>query len=86
MRLGNMHKQILGKIKGAVKKVRDNYGYYKAGRKAEFDEESKALKAKNDLRMKNIREGNPEENLKLDKYHSTRGKNYWNKATGGRMG
>jgi len=64
--------------KNAVKKVKENYGYFKAGRRAEFDEEN-AMIRKN--AMKRLRGESPD----VEAFHNTRGKSFWNKATGGRM-
>ena len=39
-------------VSGAAKSVKSNYGYFKAGRKAEFDEENARIKASNIKRLK----------------------------------
>ena len=61
----------MGKILSrVVNGVKENYKYFKLGVRVsiENDPRVKAKRAEGKLRMKNIKEGNPEENLKLDKY------------------
>ena len=55
---------IKSAIKKFIGKVKENYGYYKLGRKAEFDEEEKKRQEKAKKWMDNIRKGTPEENLR----------------------
>ena len=67
---------------GAIKKIKENYNYFKLG---------VIESVKDRLKKRNIKEGNPGKNKRLDEhslnsYHSTKGKNFWNKTTGGRMG
>lgn len=63
-------------VKKGIDKVKESYGYFKAGRKAEFDAENARLKASNIKRLK--------ENEVVN-FHETKGKSFWKKATGGRM-
>lgn len=46
-------------------KVKENYGYFKMGMKAEKEEQRKKLMERNMKAMENIRKGQSEENLKL---------------------
>ena len=46
-----------------IGKVKENYGYYKLGRKAEFDEQEKKRAEKTRKWMENIMKGTPEENI-----------------------
>jgi hypothetical protein len=55
---------IKSAIKKFIGKVKENYNYYKLGRKAEFDEEQKKTRERTQRWMDNIRRGTPEENLK----------------------
>jgi len=61
---------IYSSISKLTGKVKSEYGYFKAGvREAIKNNPTVQSKVKeNQTRMKNIREGNPEKNLLLDKY------------------
>ena len=64
----NILSNIVHGVEQVKRKVKQNYKYYKAGRRAEFDQENQTLRDTNRKRLKNIGEGNPEENIKYDKY------------------
>lgn len=53
----------MGIIKKIVNRVRSDYGYYKLGRKTEFDQENAATKKKNMQRLKGD----------IQAYHENRG-------------
>ena len=59
---------IVHGVEQVKNKVKQNYKYYKMGRKAEFDEENRKLRQTNKKRLQNIKSGNPEKNFKYDKY------------------
>lgn len=56
---------IRSAIKNFVGKVKENYGYFKLGLKAEKEEQRKKLIERNKRWMGNIRKGTPGENLKI---------------------